>query len=474
MQHTFIGGGVVNHLRQYAWSKRVYRESRAGYHLFRNCVRSLCTGQFTFDHKRQYLQSIPEYQMPSSGVASISDLYSQLERHKIRHECGRHAVYLPPQENLDEFLGDVTDSYPPDTGFKILKTLGPPERVSYIVDADVRRVARHMIGPVTNQALAANALFALGLGPPCYGVVHLKSGSNDLTAFAVRHVEGELASPEECDEFVATMERWHARRVFDLVPSLGLEDTDFLPPNCNRNLIRDWTTGTLSYVDFQRFLPRQRVLLQELAGASARVLHFGGTSKLFRRGRKYLYQTIPGLPSAAKRDTSYRWRRFQSVLDEHGVCLDGRVVFDVCCNCGMLLAQALANGAAWGVGWDLPAVVSQAEKIMAAVGASRASLIPANLSPTYKLAETLPNWLRPKMEDSVVFYLAAIEHVGVIRDLGKLPWKALMFEGHQGETKEQVASNLSEMQTTWNCHVAFQGKLSDGDCGTRAFALLLR
>lgn len=477
MQRVQPHRSVIDTLRKYQSLRlmfRVFRECRVGLHVARNRLAAIATGNFHSTSDIEYMQSVPQFSMALSDFANIDGLSRALTEAGIHQDHGAHAVYLRPQRRLRHVLGDVVDKFPPDAGFKILRVFEPPDRASYIWNADVRPVTRLMMGPVVNQALAANALHCLGLGPPCYGVVHLKAGVTDLTAFVTRHIEGDTPSLDEAQTFVAEIHSAVREGVIEIVPKSGITDADFLLPGCNGNLLRERATGKLQYVDFQRFVSRPKRLLDKIARESAETLHFGGTSTLFRRGKRYLYQSIPGLGGSGKRDTLYRWRRFQSVLDAHHISYKGRVVLDVCCNSGMMLSQALRAGAEWGLGWDLPHVVTCSEKVMTAVGASRATLIPANLAPNYDLTDSIPDWLRPRLSDSVVLYLAAIQHVGVIRDLARVPWRALIWEGHQGESDADTDSYLNEMRSVWNCRVAHRDTLSDGDCGRRAFALLVR
>ena len=65
------------------------------------------------------------------------------------------------------------------------------------------------------------------------------------------------------------------------------------------------------------------------------------------------------------------------MLAESGLAVSERLVLDVGCNAGMMLAAALADGASWGVGWDLPEVSQRAEALLLALGYSRFDLIGA-------------------------------------------------------------------------------------------------
>jgi hypothetical protein len=464
---------LYNYLRQYEWIRRVYRESRTAIHIAQNRILAIRAGDFAWRRRRNYLGTISEWKLPIQ-VTSADDLLAQCDGSGIRCATGRHSVYLPPQPMLRHWLGEIVEAFPEDAGFKILRNFESPMEASYLSNGHQRRLTKRMMGSVTNQALAANALAALDLGPPCYGIAHLHSGCQEMTAFVVRHVQGDLATPEDCESFVQKLHSYISQQYFELVPVRGLKDPDFLPPNCNGNLLREQSTGRLQYIDFQQFLVVQRRLLQAITHDSPEDVHFGGTSKLWRRGRKYLYQSVPGLASAAKRDTNYRWRIYKAALAQCGVQLKGKVVLDVCCNTGVMLSHAIGDGAAWGIGWDLPNVLSHSRRIMQALGAGCATLVPARLSSDYQIAASIPNWLRGRLNDSVLFYLAAIQHVDIIRDLANVPWKTALFEDHEGITQQEARNNLSRIEAVWNCRLAWQGKIRDGDCGTRSIAVFQR
>ncbi len=464
---------LYDYLRQYEWLRRVYRESRTALHITRNRIQSVRSGSFGIRRRRAYLGSIPSYDL-NAVIASDEQLLQRCDERDIRYSTGRHAIYLPPQAGLSEFLGDIVDDFPPDAGFKILRNFNAPSEASYITNGDQRRLTKNMMGSVTNQALAANALAALDLGPPCYAVAHLRCGSEDMTAFVVQHVDGDLASAEDCEEFVGSLRKFMADGLFELVPVRGLKDPDFLPPHCNFNLLKERSTGKLRYIDFQQLLASQRPLLRKITEHSPEDVHFGGSSQLFRRGEKYLYQSVPGLSASAKRDTEYRWQFYKKMLAEHEVQVKGKVVLDVCCNTGVMLTHAISDGANWGVGWDLPNVVPHSRRVMQVLGAACSTLIPAQMSPNYKISESIPDWLTRKLEGSVLFYLAAIQHVGIIEDLARIPWKTVVFEDHERITPGEASENLRNIEAAWNCRLVRRGKLSDGDCGWRNVAIFQR
>lgn len=477
MQDISVVNSLLTIVRRYPVLRlpvRTVRECSVAALALRNRIRAIVRGGFRTNQNAEYHQSIPRFDAPSNNFADAQEFCRWLEAQGIRYATGSHAIYLPPQAGLENVLGEIVHHYPSDCGFKILRDFAPPQTAHYIVDARSRPVTRYLMGSVQQQVLAAGALQTFGLGPVCYGLAHIKLGPHDATAFVVKHVEGESPTLQDYNRFLQKLSHVQKLGIIDLVPRGKLTDTDFVPPDCNGNLIRESAGGALHYVDFQRFIPRPHTLLKEIARESVESVHFGGSSKLLRGGKKYLYQSIPSLSDAGKRDTVYRWNQFQELFEQHGIRVQDKLVLDVCCNSGMMLAQALRAGAHWGIGWDLPQVTNKSEKILSALGATRTTLISAELGPDYPIANSVPDWLQRLWGESVVFYLAAIEHVGIIEDLAQVPWRALLFEGHQGDGKRMVNDQLKQMESAWNCRIVHQGSISDGDCGTRPVALLVR
>lgn len=213
-------------------------------------------------------------------------------------------------------------------------------------------------------------------------------------------------------------------------------------------------------------------VVRQVLKSTTSTLHFGN-SRLVRGGRRYLYQSVPGF-EAGKRDTERRWRSLEALLGEHGVRLDRRVVFDVGCNAGMMLAHALAAGASWGVGWDRPPVAEAAERVQCAMGNTRTTFIGADLHEAYPLSQDIPEWLSRRADDSILLYLAVWRHLGLLHDLANVPWTVLLFEGHQNETPEVSEQVFRQIEQRWGCRRVAVSEMSDGDSDTRPLALFRR
>jgi hypothetical protein len=162
------------------------------------------------------------------------------------------------------------------------------------------------------------------------------------------------------------------------------------------------------------------------------------------------------------------------MLAESGLDVAERLVLDVGCNAGMMLAAALADGASWGVGWDLPVISQRAEALLLALGYSRFDLIGRALSERYELGPDLPPHVSPLMNDSLVLYLAIREHIGFVADLAELPWRALVYEGAETESAAGLEEALAPLRQRATFRVASAADFREGEGLARPLAILIR
>ncbi len=466
---------ILRKLRRVPLVYRLYVEARMAIHALHVLGPKLLNPAWFLGRSVAPRQRPLIWQTRLDELKSGDALASCLRARRVRFSEGLHTIYLPPQPGLESVLGECVQGYPPQAGFKILKIAAPPHEAIYRVDARQHWVASKWMGGVLNQVDAANLLFGLGLGPRLFDLAELRAGDCRLTSFVSEHVEGGPPSASEHAQFVHELEsllsQW--KNAIAIVAAEGLEHGDFLPPDCNANLIRRASDGALFYVDFQQFrlLDRNPLIAHVLDSARSH-FHFGG-SLLHRGGGKYLYQSVPGMETG-KRDTRYRTERICDMLRGQGLDFEDRLVLDVGCNSAMMLAAALSRGARWGMGWDLPELVSAAERLQGLLGNTRLTLVPGTLEAESALEAGVPDWLRPRLQGSIVFFLAVWRHVGWPAALAKIPWKALVFEGHEMDAQEESQENFRRMAALWGCRLVAQDNLIDGDSDWRPLALFVR
>ncbi|MEM9462227.1 MAG: hypothetical protein AAGF11_49185 [Myxococcota bacterium] len=387
----------------------------------------------------------------------------------LRISEGRHTLYLPPQPGLRAALGPVVEAFPPDSGFKVLRRFAPPERARYTHQLTALSEAA-LLGGIHEQALAAAALASVDLGPSLLDVVHLRAGSTDLCAMVVAHVEGRSPTMAEYAQLIDALERLQSRGWLTLANPSRYTCGDFAAPGCNGNLLV--TDAGLRYVDPQLFMFDLPAIIDEVLGRHRETLHFGDRLRVVAGGHGFLYQGLPGRADPGRRDPDDRWRRLDDLLATHGASPRGRVVFDVCCNAGLMMAGALHRGARWACGWDLPAVATAARELLPLLGAGRSTVTGRSLGPSTSLADDLPPWL--VADDALCLFLAAWHHVGFPAGVGALPWRWLVYEGREHEEASITAANIATMQARWQCRAVGSRVVADGLCGPRPLVLLAR
>src|SRR5690606_16561214 len=98
---------------------------------------------------------------------------------------------VPPQPGREAVFGaELLAAFPPDVGIKLLKNFAPPSRARYTYETGSLAEAA-LAGPIGNQVFAAASLYAYGLGPRPYDLVHLRGAAAgvDMSAIIGEHCE---------------------------------------------------------------------------------------------------------------------------------------------------------------------------------------------------------------------------------------------------------------------------------------------
>jgi len=457
-------------LRRNSKARRVYANMFFLTHALRE---GLWRAFFRFSRKSEKLamQQVITWDVPFPRLESPAELMTWLRAHDIKLHEGRHAIYLPPQEALTDLIPSVVGFYPPNSGFKILKDFLSPAEANYL-NGNPLFVRTMLVGTPQEQLVTANYMYSLGLGPRAWDVCCWRTDSISHTVFVVDHVIGETPSKEQCAEFLERLGRVLANHHLRILLPKWEQNAEYQCPHCNHNLVHSSEHGVTMYVDFQNFgMTAPSAWAEEIASEARNTFHFGGGRPL--RSTNYLYQSIPKITSSGKRNTSKRWVFLDEVMRQAGLDVHGRVVIDVGCNAGMMLYSSLRAGAAWGLGWDLPKVADRARNLLFSLGASRFNLVGVKLNPAYPLERDIPSNLSAALEEAVVFYLSIRGHVGLLQSLQKIPWRIFVYEGHQGESREDIPRILEPLLTR---DVACVGvsDIADGDCAARPVAVLVR
>jgi hypothetical protein len=406
----------------------------------------------------------------------VDSLRAALVERGLSPAEGGWTFYLPPGPALAAAVPGLAAHYPPKVGLKLLKDLAPPERAKY---------ARHALNPAPGAGLmrkltpdpkallrVAAALHAAGLGPKVWDLVHLKSGDVDLTAYVMQHMSGPPSDETGYAAFMARLRRELATGLIATLHPSAAEADDFRGPDCNSNLRLDAGNDRALYVDFQAFIiPDEARYLSAMAAEGREYTHFGG-KRFFRGGGAYLYQAIPGL-EPGKRDVAQRWDTIRDLLAGGGVSLAGRPVFDIGCNTGLMLYQALGEGAAWASGWDRPAVAAAAGRLLAGLGATRVTLTGVQISDETDFRGAL--WPHQRQQTvGVLFYLAVSDHIGFPPGVAALPWRYILYEGHADQGVGDQVERLRQVPWLAEAELVGHRMAADGDSPPRPLILLQR
>jgi hypothetical protein len=140
----------------------------------------------------------------------------------------------------------------------------------------------------------------------------------------------------------------------------------------------------------------------------------------------------------------------------------------------MMLAGALAEGAQWGWGWDLPSVAPHARALLLGLGFTRFDIVGAELHRDYSLVDDVPERLRPSLQDSVVLYLAVRHHIDFLSDLTRIPWRALVYEGGETESAARIEQSLAGLRALCDFEIASVVDFRDAETRPRPVAILVR
>jgi hypothetical protein len=214
--------------------------------------------------------------------------------------------------------------------------------------------------------------------------------------------------------------------------------------------------------------------LRDLATSVADISHFGGRMRVLGgKNGCFLYQEIPSLDSPAKRSPRARLQAWDPLLQRAHVSIEGKVIFDIGCNLGLMGAEYLRRNARWVHGWDQPEVVKAAHKVLLSVGCTRFSLTGGRLGHETDLFSQLPDHLKGlNREDGVLSYLSVREHVGWLSGLAELPWRYMLYEGHPED--RQIDTYIAELNERIPVRLLTTDRVSDGLTGTCDIALIER
>ena len=419
------------------------------------------------------VQKARKIDIPNLELSNLDSFLGDLKQAGLPCGTGGHAVYLPPETIQKTPFREVSKYYPCNTGLKIVKHPGGLAESVYVSNGEGEsRLHLKLIHNLRHLTLVANLLHVNGVGPRLHDLVELQCNNNLWTAFVVEHVAQPLTSMEVCEKGIKTIRDLERRNLVMIILPEGFEDAEFQCPDCSGNAFMT-ADGEFRYIDFQNFaLTGYGEYLKSIALEAGEASHFGDQSIL--RGGRYLYQSVPGVPLPGKRNPEVSMQVLRKLMDQAGVSVENRLVLDIGCNVGMMMAQYLKRGALWCHGWDQEVVVPHTEKLLYALGCTRFSTTGGVITESIDLQGHVPSHLKPHLNGCVVSYLAVRGHINWLDALKAIPWAFMIYEGHEGETNEQSLQYLEEFSKTVSFRIAAQDEYADGDSEPRTVAILIR
>jgi len=236
---------------------------------------------------------------------------------------------------------------------------------------------------------------------------------------------------------------------------------DFRPPDCNGNLVYSETSAKALYVDFQGFL-----LLNENRTVDRLIAEKGDCflpeTVCSSDGSQYLYEHVPGLTLGRGRQEK-QGNLFNEMMEKAGISFEGRTVYDIGCNTGLRLYDALSKGASWAVGWDVPNAVTGAMSLLLAFGATRFELHGTNDPSEYDYYSDVPGRFA-KTGNGILIMTGAFSNNEMPDNVRRIPWEFLFAVVKPGRADIDPDS-LNETSRFGNAELIGKRRLSRGDNG---------
>lgn len=418
------------------------------------------------------VQAARRVSIPGADLADSAALSTCMRG--VTFSEGGHAIYLPPESFTQSVFRTLADSYPPTAGLKIVKVKGGIDESRYVEETTKGDSLIHL-GLVHNHrhlTLVANLLHIKGVGPRLYDLIELQCGTDVWTAYVMEHVGGGTPSMSECEAGIQKLRELETAGLLQTILPEGFDDEELTCPSCSNNAFVN-RERKFQYIDFQNFvLVNYESFLEAAATEASDASHFGDTSIL--RGGRYLYQSIPGVALPGKRGIDERMSVLSRLMKTADRSVRDRLVLDVGCNIGMMMAQYLKLGARWCHGWDRPHVVPHTEKLLLALGCTRFSTTGTDINQSRSLEADLPSFLRASLDGCAISYLAVRGHLGWLDAVVRIPWSFMIYEGHEGETRQDFERDMEQLEKLTDCEVRAVEDYVDGDSEPRTVAILAR
>ena len=114
------------------------------------------------------------------------------------------------------------------------------------------------------------------------------------------------------------------------------------------------------------------------------------------------------------------------------------------------------------------------QALLLALGCTRFSITGCDISKSQALENDIAAFLRAKLDGCAISYLAVQGHIGWLDALARIPWQFMIYEGHEGESREDFHRHISQLQEMVDCRINSFMSYADGDSEKRTLAIVLR
>jgi hypothetical protein len=397
--------------------------------------------------------------------ASVAAYLSSLG---VPHRTGGHALYLPPSSLARTAFGTLSAGYPPNAGVKIVAGGIDDSTYTNVITKGDSRLQLRLIHHHRHLTLVANLLYSHGLGPRLYDLVELQSGERLWTAYVIEHIRGGIPSLSQCEAGIQKLRQLDSQNIIKVLPPDGFDDEEFECPACCNNALSN-EGGEFKYIDFQNFfLGNYQSYLSSIAIAVIEASHEDDLNS-----SRSIDKMTPAMARPGSIAVNERIAVINQLMESCGVSVKDRVVLDVGCQTGLLMAQYLRFGARWCHGWGQSSVIPHTERLLLALGCTRFSMTAKDRTQLPSLPDDLPSFLEPAIDDCVISYQAARERFSCLQAVMSSPWSFIIYEGKRGETRQDLQERVEQLNALTALKVGAIAEYTAGDLGPRTAAVLI-
>jgi len=416
---------------------------------------------------REKRQATMIWNISTSNREGSTDLIGWFRENGVDIKEGGHTFYIPPQQVLDRLIPSVISFYPPNSGFKILRDVRPPDQARYFYKHRRSLVVLGMlIGTPQDQVITANYLYWLGIGPRVLDLTCWASGETRYTVFVVEHVGNQLPTPDQYEYTIGQLKKIDSgSHLRILIPGWERND-DFMPPNCNRNLVFSQAHERSLYVDFQNFG------MTSVFGWRKEIASMDHGQSGENGKPDGLRSQSSSTTASNNRGPGKDWDSILRTLDQNGVSLKGRIVLDLDCQGGGLILESLKAGANWCFGWVEAGAVAHTTAKLLSEGATRFTLFSTAVNREW--SEDVPQVFQAQLSEAIIFGHTATANGDILTSLPIIPWRALVLAESQCASLDQTQNGTESVFRSSIQSVILPASFSEDYGSVSPFTLFLR